>query len=50
MVTIPSTRPGCMAAARKTRQEPLHIPTQTAWSIPSASMTAMVSATYSVSA
>ena len=50
MLTTPSTRSGCSAAVSSDVQALLHSPTRTARSVPVASMTAMVSATYSVSA
>jgi hypothetical protein len=50
MLTTPSTRSGCSAAASRDVHALLHIPTRIARSTPVASMTAMVSATNSVSA
>ena len=48
--TTPSTRSGYMAAVSSARQLLVHSPTSTARSMPTASITEMVSSTNSVSA
>ena len=50
MATTPSTRSGCRAAVSSARQLLVQSPIRTAWPMPAASMTAIVSATNSVSA